>query len=97
MKNSVTRTWKIWSDLYAYVKEKNGLHYDWSNETQGIRIVDVQPIEGNGTGECGWLVVKITRNTAEECGRELEGQLSDGLFENSSAYVEKELTEADYE
>ena len=90
MKNSVTRAWKVWSSIYELVKEEKDLHYDWSNAECGTRTVDIQPSEENG-----FVVVSITRNTAQECERELEGQLSDGLFENYGGYAEEELTEAE--
>lgn len=95
MKSSVMRAWKVWSSAYADVKEMNGIYEDFSNENQGVRILDVQPIDGTDKQESGYLIVKITRNTAEECYRELEGQLSDGLFENYGGYAEEELTEAE--
>lgn len=31
----------------------------------------------------GVRIISITRNTAEECELELDGQISDGIFENS--------------
>ena len=36
-------------------------------------------------------IIRITRNTSEECQEELEGQLSDGIFENSRVGVIEEL------
>lgn len=46
-----------------------------------VRIIEVQNSDVTGTNE--YSVIKITRNTAEECWEELEGQLTDGIFENS--------------
>lgn len=34
------------------------------------------------TGTNEYTIIRITRNTAEECERELDGQISDGFFEN---------------
>ena len=35
------------------------------------------------TGTNDYSLVKITRNTEEECELEIIGQVSDGIFENS--------------
>ena len=34
------------------------------------------------TGTNEYVIIRITRNTAEQCERELDGQISDGFFEN---------------
>lgn len=39
------------------------------------------------------MIVTITRNTAEECEAELNGQISDGLFENEKVENIEEITE----
>ena len=54
----------------------------WSRGTQTERKLP-------GTNE--YSIVRITRNTAEECLQELEGQLSDGIFENSRVGVIEEI------
>lgn len=78
------KTWKI--------KGKNigtgeSVKYDWT-EGDNTRIVDVE--RADRTGDKNSVIVKITRNTAEECEAELNGQISDGLFENEK--VEKILS-----
>lgn len=77
----VTRTWKVYgrdghrqrTSFFASV------HWDWSNG-ENVRIFEVDNADKTGTNE--YSPVRITRNTAEECERELEGQLSDGYWEN---------------
>lgn len=53
--------------------------YDWSENDQ-IRIIELIGSDQTGTNEFSELV--ISRNTASQCYLELEGQLSDGFFEN---------------
>ena len=53
--------------------------YDWS-EGDVARIVELINCDKTGTND--YTIVKITRDTAEDCERELAGQISDGLFEN---------------
>lgn len=40
-------------------------------------------LNSDQTGTNDYSIVRITRQTAEECQEELDGQLSDGIFENS--------------
>lgn len=56
--------------------------YDFSSEADGIRIIETRNSDITNTND--YTEVVITRNTADECDRELEGQWSDGLFENSN-------------
>lgn len=44
------------------------------------------------TGTNDYSLVRITRDSAEECLQEMRGQISDGIFENSRTGV-IELTE----
>lgn len=63
---------------------KSSLHFDWTNGDYGDgtpRIVDIEKL---GDTE---VVVKITRETAEECDDELWAQIDDGIFENYSVSV----------
>lgn len=50
--------------------------YDWSTPSE------IRKLEFEATEDGGYL--RITRSTKTECDDELEGQLSDGLFENWS-------------
>ena len=54
--------------------------YDFS-VGDDVRIIEVENSDKTGTNE--YSIVRITRNTAQECYNELNGQISDGIFENS--------------
>ena len=79
--NTVTRTWKIYG-AYGHRQAESfnkSTCYDWS-DGDSIRIVSTLNADATGTND--YSIVRITRNTAEECQRELDGQISDGIFEN---------------
>ena len=78
----VTRFWKVYGNPGHRQKisfEKSVMH----NFTRPgkLRVIEIWNSDVTGTNE--FTVVVITRNTAEECERELNGQLSDGIFENA--------------
>lgn len=77
----MTKTYKING---KNIGTGESVKYDWT-EGDDIRIVEVQ--RADQTGDINSVMVKISRNTAEECESELNGQISDGLFENEK--VEK--------
>lgn len=79
----ITRAWKVYGIGEHRQRESfnPSWKFDWSNEEMGIRIIEVLNSDKTGTNE--YSIVKITRNTAEECEDELDGQISDGAFENS--------------
>ena len=91
-----TRAWKVYGMFDGAIvhRQRESFHasrrYDWS-EGDDIRIVELLNSDKTGTNE--YTIIRITRNTAEECERELEGQLSDGLFENSRYGKIKEIEE----
>lgn len=78
---TVTRTWKVYGATGHRQAESFNAStcYDWS-DGGSVRIVSTQNADVTGTNE--YSIVRITRNTAEECQRELDGQISDGIFEN---------------
>ena len=78
---TVTRTWKVYgANGHRQAESFNASTcYDWS-DGGSVRIVSTQNADVTGTNE--YSIVRITRNTAEECLRELDGQISDGIFEN---------------
>lgn len=78
---TVTRTWKVYgANGHRQAESFNASTcYDWS-DGGSVRIVSTQNADITGTNE--YSIVRITRNTAEECQRELDGQISDGIFEN---------------
>lgn len=55
------------------------------------RIIEVENADITGTNE--FTVVKITRNSYDECYQELLGQLTDGIFENSRTGRFEEIDE----
>ena len=88
--STVTRTWKVYGSEGNRQRESfaPSVVYDWSCEKEGTRIVEV--INSDRTGTNNFCIVRITRNSAELCEEEFEGQLTDGIFENCSVgYVEE--------
>ena len=77
----VTRTWKIYGMEGHRQKESfnSSKTYDFSRD--GVtRIVEVENSDKTGTNE--YTILRITRDTAEDCENELWGQIDDGIFEN---------------
>lgn len=87
-----TRTWKVYgTDGHRQRESFNpSERYDWSQDGR-TRILEV--INADRTGTNDYTIIRITRDTAEECEQELEGQLSDGAFENSRYGRVEEITE----
>lgn len=79
----VTKIWKVYGRENHRQRESFNASYlnDFSNAKDGIRIIEVFNSDKTGTND--YTIVIITRNTEEECRREFDGQLSDGIFENS--------------
>ena len=78
---SVTRTWKVYGQDGHRQKQSFGESETWDFSENGkVRIIDIVRADKTGTND--FVMVSITRDTAEECQRELDGQLSDGIFEN---------------
>ena len=78
----ITRTWKVYGNEGHRQRESfnPSTYFDFSGD--GItRIIEVMNADKTGTNE--FSIIRITRNTPEECEAELEGQLSDGVFEDS--------------
>lgn len=77
----VTRTWKVYgaNGHRQRASFAPSATYDWSSEGD-VRKVALENADMTGTNE--YVIIRITRNTAEECERELDGQISDGFFEN---------------
>lgn len=78
-----TRMWKVYGVEGHRQRESFSPSYknDFSNDKNGVRVIEVLNSDLTGTND--FSIVKITRNTSEECLAELEGQLSDGIFESS--------------
>ena len=78
----MTRAWKIYGAEGHRQRESfnKSCKYDFS-EGADVRIIKVENYDKTGTNE--YSIIRITRNSSEECEEELRGQLSDGVFENS--------------
>ena len=86
---SVTREWRV----YGHMGHRQKLSFNPSRvfdyrTPEEPRVIEIDSADKTGTNE--FVVVRITRNTAEECKRELNSQLSDGIFEdvNTGASIE---------
>lgn len=88
----VTRAWKVYGSFGHRQRMSFTESIIW-NFTRGddIRIIEVDNADKTGTND--FSIIRITRNTAEECERELNGQISDGYFENSRTGEVEEITE----
>ena len=86
-----TVTWKV----FGWNGEFEGTHdssfrYDFSAPGD-VRIIECDNYDKTGTHR--YAVVRITRNTLEECYEEFAGQVSDGAFENYSVADWKVISE----
>lgn len=79
---AMTKSWKIYGmDGHRQRESFNkSRKYDFS-ENETVRIIEVENFDKTGTND--YSIIRITRNSSEECEEELHGQLSDGIFENS--------------
>lgn len=77
----ITRTWKVYGMDGHRQKESfnDSYRYDFSKDGD-VRIIEVENADKTGTND--YTLVRITRDTAKHCEEELEGQLTDGIFEN---------------
>lgn len=63
-----------------YAKSHNSVRNDFSNEQDGTRILE--ELCSDKTGLSDAVIVKVTRDSYEECEFEFDGQVTDGIFEN---------------
>ena len=79
---AVTRAWKIYGMDGCRQRESfcPSRKYDWSSQEAGTRIIEIE--NADKTDSNFYSIVRITRDTAELCEEEFDGQLSDGIFEN---------------
>lgn len=81
-----TKTWRVYGMFDGEIQHRQresfnkSYKYDFSKNGK-TRIIEVENADKTGTND--YSIVRITRDTAEECEDELRGQLSDGIFENS--------------
>ena len=83
---AVTRIWKVYR-IGGHRQRESFMKSHTYNFTKGnnVRVISVANADLTGTHE--YSVVTITCSTAELCQKELDGQLSDGIFENSRTGV----------
>lgn len=86
----MTKKWRIFGkDMHRQALSfEESFYWNWSTDYD-LRILSCDCSDRTGSNE--YVDLTITRNTAEECDRELYGQLSDGIFENTSYGVVMEL------
>ena len=73
-----TRAWKVYGmDGHRQRESFNRSYIRDFSTPDSVRILEV--FNGDKTGTNEYTILQITRNTAEECEMELEGQLSDGV------------------
>lgn len=79
---AVTKAWKVYGIEGHRQRESfcQSYRYDFT-KGDDIRIIEVENSDKTGTNE--YSIVRITRNTVQECKDDFMGQLSDGVFENS--------------
>ena len=73
-----TKAWKVLTPSIS--KKEPSVYWNWSNDQDGVRIFEV--FCADLTGHPSYIIVRITRNTEEECNEEWAGQITDGYFEN---------------
>lgn len=78
-----TRQWKVYGADGHRQRLSFGAStkWDFSSEEVGARVIEILSEDVTATNE--YCILKITRNTVEECEEELNAQLSDGAFKNS--------------
>ncbi len=77
----VTRSWKVYGSLGHRQRHSFDPSYLWDfSKDDDVRIIEVLNSDKTGTND--YSLVRITRNTSEECEEEIMGQISDGIFEN---------------
>ena len=79
---AVTRAWRIYG-VKGHRQRESFSPSETLDFSRGdnVRIIETENADKTGTNE--FAIIRITRNTPEECEEELMGQLSDGIFENS--------------
>lgn len=79
---SVKKSWKVHGKEGHRQRISFLPSFVWDfSKGDDIRKISVKCSDNTGTNN--YCIVSVTRNSESECVEELEGQLSDGLFENS--------------
>lgn len=78
----ITKTYKVYGAEGHRQRESFNKSYKYDFSKDGdVRVIEIQNSDITGTND--FTIIRITRNTIEECQQEIEGQISDGIFENS--------------
>lgn len=85
-----TMAWRIYGRDGHRQRESFGSCLDFTRESDGTRV---QLLTSEKTGTNEYVILVVTARTAEMCCEELEGQLSDGVFENSFCGNVEEISE----
>lgn len=79
---AITRVYKVYGVEGHRQRESFNKSYKYDFSGNGVtRIIEVENSDKTGTNE--YSIVRITRDTVQECYNELCGQITDGIFENS--------------
>ena len=79
---SVTGEWKVYGQNGHRQRESFSESYKYDFSKPGdVRIIEVLNSDYTGTND--YSIIRITRNTEEEVLSEFDGQITDGVFENS--------------
>ena len=80
---ATTKIWRVWGRPGHRQRESfnESYCYNFSNDHDGERIISV--LNADATGSNAYSILIIRRDTEALCDAEFEGQLSDGIFENS--------------
>lgn len=88
----VTRAWKVYGAEGHRQRESFNESYTYDFTVgDDVRIIEVENSDKTGTND--YSVVRITRNTSQECADEIRGQISDGIFENCRVGFVWEITD----
>lgn len=71
---------KIWLVYATEEPQSESYKHDWSCKVDGTRIIEV--MNHDITGSNNFSIIKITRDTIEDCLDEFYGQITDGIWEN---------------
>lgn len=84
MENTITITWKVYGVDGRQKETLRPSSYDNmdTEDNPYRRPVQLEILNADKTGTSEYAVVKVTAPTEKECIEEMQGQLSDGAFEN---------------
>lgn len=82
---AITRSFKVYGIYDGVITHRQKISFfpsfrDDFSTADDVRILECDCSDKTGTND--FVVLHITRNTAEDCIAELNGQITDGIFEN---------------